>query len=166
MSRSRATSKRSAARRTARPAGRGRGLQLLLLLFLFALAYLWGRERTLEEAGWIEGLRVQRESLQRQVDRLELEMADQRGSGHVVEEALKLGLVFPASPMETIAVAPAAAGPRPTVWTYLRNAAVMAAEGLERELSPRAWAREVLTDSSRADRSGDRPVPPDPPGRR
>jgi hypothetical protein len=165
MSRSKATAKPSGARRTARPTGRGRGLPLLLLLFLFSLTYLWGREQILEEAGRIEGLRVQRESLQRQVDRLELEMADQRGSGHVVEEALKLGLVFPTSPMETIAVAPTAARPRPTVWTYLRNAAVMAADGLERELSPRAWAREVIPDSSRADRPGDRPVPPDPPGR-
>ena len=166
MSRSRATSKRSGARRTAHPVNRGRGLQLLLLLFLFALAYLWGRERILEEAGRIEELRLQCDNLQRQVERLELDLADRRGSGHVVEEALKLGLIFPASPMETIAVAPAATGPHPTIWTYLRNAAVLAAEGLERELSPRAWAREVLPDSSRANRSGDRPAPPDPPGRR
>ena len=156
MSRKRPSIERSGARRSS-PRGRDRrGIYLLTLVFLFALVHLWGREQTLEAAGRLETLQVEHEGLQREVDRLELEMADLRGSGHVVEEALRLGLVFPDSPIEVIAVSPVPTGPRPSVWTYLENALVMAVEGLQGQLNPRAWAREIAPSAALPDSTGRR----------
>lgn len=156
MSRQRPSIDRSGARRSSPRGKDGRGIYLLSLLFLFAIVYLWGREQTLAAASQLETLQDQHEVLQREVDRLELEMADLRGSGHVVEEALRLGLVFPDRPIEVIAVSPVPTGPRPSVWTYLENALVMAVEGLQGQLSPRAWAREVAPSVTLPDTTGSR----------
>jgi hypothetical protein len=121
-------------------------------VFLIAMAYLWGRDRTLAAARRVETSRQAMEVLQRRVDRLELEVTAGLASDRIVEQArARLGLDFPDAPIPVIAVRPARGEGGPDVWTYVENALVMAVEGLERHLSPAAEASEV---PARPDTSG------------
>jgi cell division protein FtsL len=121
-----------------------RFLLLLCVGLISCLAYLWGQNQTLSAARRVEDLTQAKEALQRSVDRLALEMAGRHSSERVIELAReRLGLEFPAEPIQTLAVAPAASGRGPSVWTYMENALVMAVEGMQQHLSPSADAREA-----------------------
>ncbi len=117
---------------------------LLCAGLVICLGYLWGQNETLSAARRVEDLTRTKEALQRNVDRLVMEMAGRHTGEQVVELAReRLGLDFPEEPIRTLAVAPAASGSGPSVWTYMENALVMAVEGMQQHLSPSADAREA-----------------------
>jgi len=124
---------------------------VLIAAFLLCLAHLNGINRTLELAQRVKDMQKSCDELQRSVDRLTLEIAEESGGGRVVELARqRLGMIFPQSQMEVLAVLPAATRRGGSPWTYVENALAMAAESLQHQLSPSAKAREVTTpDSSR-----------------
>jgi len=130
---------------------RSRTVLVAAAAFLIAIVYLWGRDQTLAIARVVAENHQAMEVLQRRVDRLELEVTEQRSSEQIVELAReRLGLDFPNAPIPVIAVLPAQGEGGPDVWTYVENALVMAVEGIERHLSPSAEASEAaaLPDST------------------
>ncbi|MFO7768113.1 MAG: hypothetical protein R6W82_04030 [bacterium] len=143
---------RGRGRTPARPSRTGRGRVLLVIAagVGLCLAYLGGMNRSLELAGEVEGLRRERDAVRRKVDHLSLRLAEARRGHTVVEEARgRLGMQFPSEQIPVLAVQPGAARGGPSLWTYMENALVMAAEGLQRHLSPEAMAREAAPDSAR-----------------
>jgi len=105
--------------------------------------------RTLELAGEVEQLQRQRDAVRRKVDHLALQLAEARRSRTVVREASqRLDMRFPSEQLPVLAVQPEAVRGGPSLWTYMENALVMAAEGLQRHLSPEAMAREAVPDST------------------
>lgn len=144
-------SSRERGRTPARPthAGRGRAVLVIAAGVGLCLAYLGGMNRTLELAGEVEQLQRQRDAVRRKVDHLALELAEARRSRTVVREASeRLDMRFPSEQLPVLAVQPEAVRGGPSLWTYMENALVMAAEGLQRHLSPEAMAREAAPDST------------------
>ena len=127
----------------------GRLGMVLIAVFLLCLAHLNGMNRTLELAQRVEDMQKSCEELQRSVDRLTLEIAEESGGGRVVELARqRLGMIFPQVQTEVLAVLPAATGRGGSPWTYIENALAMAAESLQHQLSPSAQTREVTAPDS------------------
>lgn len=124
---------------------------VLIAVFLLCLTHLNGMNRTLELAQHVEDMQKSCDELQRIVDRLTLEIAEENGGGRVVELARqRLGMIFPRTQTEVLAVLPAATRRGGSPWTYIENALAMASESLQHQLSPSAQAREVTApDSSR-----------------
>lgn len=122
----------------------------IAVLFLFSLAHLSGMNRTLVLAQRVEELQKSCEELQRSVDRLTLEIAQESGGGRVVELARRrLGMVFPEEQTEVLAVLPAATSRGGSPWMYFENALVIATESIQRQLSSSAQAQEeAVPDSS------------------
>jgi cell division protein FtsL len=145
--------KRVSSRRKENPVkvSTGRLGVVLIAVFLLCLAHLNGMNRTLELAQHVEDMQKACDELQRSVDRLTLEIAEESGGGRVVELARqRLGMIFPQAQTEVLAVLPAATRRGGSPWTYIENALAMASESLQHQLSPSAQAREVTApDSSR-----------------
>ena len=129
----------------------GRFGVVLIAVFLLCLAHLNGMNRTLELAQRVEDMQKACDELQRSVDRLTLEIAEESGGGRVVELARqRLGMIFPHVQTKVLAVLPSATSRGGSPWTYIENALAMAAESLQPHLSPSVQAREITApDSSR-----------------
>ena len=128
---------------------------MILAAVLLGLLYLGGMNRTLQLAHEVDRLRRQADVLQRRVDRLALDLAQEQRSQRVVELArLRLGMTFPPQPMEVLAVAPASKSVRHSVWAYLENALVLTVEGLQRQLNPAVQAQHDTPESDPADPGG------------
>ncbi len=129
---------------------------LTALGFAWCLLYLGGMNRTLYLAGQVESLQQEFEAIQRVVDRLELEVLEERRGERVVELARqRLDMEFPLGQTEVLAVLPAAIRKGRSLRIYLENAFAMTVEGIERQLYPSARAGEPAASDS----SGGRPLP-------
>ncbi|MFC1500778.1 penicillin-binding transpeptidase domain-containing protein, partial [Candidatus Zixiibacteriota bacterium] len=129
----------------------GRMGLLTALGFVWCLLYLSGMNRTLYLASEVESLQQDFEAVQRIVDRLELEVLEERRGERVVELARqRLGMDFPLAQTEVLAVLPAAIRKGRSLRTYLQNAFAMTVEGVQRQLYPSARAGEP----AKADSSG------------
>ena len=121
----------------------------LAAIFLFSLLHLSGINRTLSLARRVDGLLKSCDELQRIVDRLTLEIAEENGGGRVVDLARRrLGMIFPEEQTEVLAVLPDATSHGGTTWTYIENAIAIAAESLQRRLNSSAQAREAAVPDS------------------
>lgn len=130
---------------------RGRRLSLsIAALFLLSLIHVHGMNRTLVLADRVKELHRACEALQRSVDRLGLEIAEDNRGGRVIELAgQRLGMVFPEGQTAVLAVLPAATRRGGSFWTYVENAFVMAAKSLQRHLGSSAQAGQAaVADSS------------------
>ena len=119
----------------ARPSRTGRGRVVLIIAASvgLCLAYLGGMNRTLELAGEVEQLRRDRDAVRRKVDHFALRLAEERNGRAVVDRAQEhLDMHFPDQQLPVLAVQSGAVRGGPSVWTYMENALVMAAEGLHR----------------------------------
>lgn len=143
------------AERPSRLSGSRMGL-LTALGFVWCLLYLGGMNQTLYLAGQVESLQQEYEAIQRVVDRLALEVLEERRGEWVVELARqRLNMDFPLGQTEILAVLPAAIRKGRSLRTYLENAFAMTVEGIERQLYPSARAGEPAASDS----SGGRPLP-------
>ncbi len=125
----------------------GSGGRIGLLLggaFIVALAYLMGMNRTLEQAARLEALQERCEAVEREVERLQLDVAAELAGERVVALAReRLGMDFPVGSVERLAVLPEACGSGGGLRTYFENAFAIALEGVGRTLVPVAFARET-----------------------